>query len=127
MKIALDANRYSDLMKDDPAVTHLVHRAEKVVLPFCVVAEMRAGFLAGDRPSQNESRLRSFLEMPGVSVLLPDEETTVVYATLYQQLRKQGTPIPINDVWIAACVVQHHLLLCTRDRHFDHLPQVQRI
>jgi predicted nucleic acid-binding protein len=40
------------------------------------------------------------------------------------QLRRQGTPIPTNDLWIAALVLQHDLVLCARDRHFDHLPQI---
>lgn len=42
-------------------------------------------------------------------------------------LRRQGTPIPINDVWVAALVLQHGLTLYARDRHFDHLPQIPRV
>ncbi len=46
------------------------------------------------------------------------------YTDLFRQLRRQGTPIPTNDLWIAALVLQHDLVLCARDRHFDHLPQI---
>ena len=58
-------------------------------------------------------------------VIYADDTTTRTYARLYRQLRSQGTPIPINDLWIAALVVEHNLTLCSRDRHFDHLPQIE--
>jgi predicted nucleic acid-binding protein len=62
-----------------------------------------------------------------VQVLFADDATTHQYAALFRQLRRQGTPIPINDLWIAALVVQHGLALCDRDRHFDRLPQLARV
>lgn len=37
-------------------------------------------------------------------------------------LRAQGTPIPENDLWIAALVRQHGLTLVSRDEHFDAVP-----
>ena len=49
------------------------------------------------------------------------------YASAYRRLRLQGTPIPMNDVWIAALVLQHNLRLHDRDRHFNHLPQIVRV
>jgi predicted nucleic acid-binding protein len=62
-----------------------------------------------------------------VDVLYADEQSTYHYATVYRQLRKQGTPIPTNDMWIAALVVQHSLVLFDRDAHFNALPQLNRI
>ena len=55
-----------------------------------------------------------------------DDQTTHHYANVYRQLCAQGTPIPTNDMWIAAIVLQHSLTLCARDRHFDALPQIPR-
>ncbi|MGB8297405.1 MAG: hypothetical protein WCG85_18415 [Polyangia bacterium] len=55
-----------------------------------------------------------------------DDQTTHQYASLYRQLRRQGTPIPTNDIWSAALVLQHGLTLHARDRHFDHLAQLVR-
>ena len=57
------------------------------------------------------ANLQRFLGSPRVSILLPDEQTTHHYAQLYQQLRKKGVAIPTNDLWIAALVVQHNLVL----------------
>ena len=124
MRIALDGNRYEDLCQGDLEVAGVLEAADSVYLPFVVVAELRAGFAVGTRGAENEQALQRFLHKPGVEVLYAGEETTRVYAGLYRQLRRQGTPIPINDLWIAALVVEHNLLLYTRDRHFGHLPQL---
>jgi tRNA(fMet)-specific endonuclease VapC len=104
----------------------LVERAELVFLPFVVVGELRAGFAVGSRGTANERVLREFLARPGVDVLFADDQTTQQYAAVYRQLRVQGTPLPSNDLWIAALVLQHRLALHSRDRHFDQLPQIPR-
>jgi len=58
--------------------------------------------------------------------LYADEQTTHHYASVFAQLRRQGTPIPTNDIWIAAIVLQHDLALLTSDAHFSSLPQLAR-
>ena len=126
MRLALDTNRYTDLARGEPQVVELAQTAETVFLPFVVVAELRAGFAAGRRGAENERALDRFLGKPDVTILFADDATTRVYASLFRQLRIQGTPIPTNDLWIAALVVQHGLSLCSRDAHFDRLPQVVR-
>lgn len=127
MRLALDTNRYVDLCKGVEATVRLVSAAEAVFLPFVVVAELRAGFAFGKRAAENERVLRRFLLKEGVAALYPDDQTTHHYAAAYRQLRHQGTPIPTNDLWIAALVLQHSLRLHDRDRHFDHLPQIARV
>jgi tRNA(fMet)-specific endonuclease VapC len=127
MKIALDTNRYIDLAHGLPDVMRPVREAEQIILPFTVLAELRSGFLGGNRRLVNEQFLSKFLGNPRTAVAYPDDQTTHHYAALYHQLEKQGTPIPINDIWVAAIVVQHNLILCTRDKHFDHLAQIPRI
>jgi tRNA(fMet)-specific endonuclease VapC len=67
------------------------------------------------------------LGRPRVEVLPCDEETAVRYAELKLQLKKAGTPIPLNDVWIAALVLQHQATLFTRDSDFERIPQLPRI
>jgi len=126
VRIALDTNRYVDLCKGVGEAVRVVSTAESVFIPFVVVADLRAGFALGRRTSENERVLRRLLLKPGVSVLYPDDQTTHHYASAYRQLRHQGTPIPTNDLWIAALVLQHNLALHDRDRHFDHLPQIVR-
>ncbi len=126
MRLALDTNGYVDMCRGVSQTVSLLEEAETIVLPFVVVAELRAGFLHGRRPAENERVLRRFLAKTGVQVLFPDDQTTHHYAVVFRQLRKQGTPIPTNDMWLAAIVLQHNLWLHSRDAHFDHLPQVVR-
>lgn len=125
MKLALDTNRYTDLCRGDAEVLDVLERAETVLVPFVVIAELRAGFHVGERQRQNEATLDLFLRRSGVTALFADDQTTLHYAALYKQLRAQGTPIPINDLWIASLAVQHNLVLYTRDDHFRHLPQLR--
>ncbi len=127
LRIAIDVNRYVDFARGiDEAVT-CIRRAGQIYLPFVVLAELRAGFRAGQRAKANEAVLSRFLQSDRVTVLLPDEQTTHVYAEVFVQLRRAGTPIPTNDLWIAALVIQHDLVLFSRDQHFEVLPQIARI
>jgi tRNA(fMet)-specific endonuclease VapC len=127
VRIGLDTNRYVDLCSGREETARLVATAETVFLPFVVVAELRAGFALGKRSAENERVLRRFLLKEGVAVLFADDQTTHHYASLFRQLRLQGTPIPTNDIWISALVLQHNAALHDRDRHFDHLPQIVRV
>ncbi len=126
MRLALDTNRYTDLCRGTDQAQATVESAEAVLLPFVVLAELRAGFAAGTRASDNERVLQRFLMKPQVQVLFADAQTIPHYVAAYRQLRHQGTPIPTNDLWIAALVLQHDLVLFARDRHFDQLPQIAR-
>jgi len=126
VRIALDTNRYVNLCRGVQETARLVATAEAVFLPFVVVAELRAGFALGRRSAENERVLRRFLLKDGVQVLFADDQTTLHYASVFRQLRLQGTPIPTNDMWIAALVLQHNVVLHDRDRHFDHLAQIVR-
>ena len=127
MNVALDTNRYVDLCKGVADTVALLEEAETVALPFVVIGELRAGFVHGRRQGENERTLRRFLLTDGVHVLFSDDQTTHHYAAVFRQLRKQGTPIPTNDMWLAALVLQHNLVLHARDHHFDHLPQIVRV
>jgi tRNA(fMet)-specific endonuclease VapC len=127
LRLALDTNRYTDLCRGDEHVREVLETAQLIFVPFPVLAELRAGFVVGSRGPENERTLRRFLTEPDVRVIYADEQTTHHYASVFRQLRAQGTPIPTNDIWIAALVLQHDLVLHDRDAHFDHLPQILRV
>ncbi|MBI4373323.1 MAG: type II toxin-antitoxin system VapC family toxin [Deltaproteobacteria bacterium] len=127
MKIILDTNRYTDFCKGENRAVEVFRTAERIFVPFVVLGELRAGFSIGSRSQENERVLTRFLNSVRVEVLLADDQTTHHYARLFRQLRQQGTPIPTNDLWIAALVSQHDLLLFDRDKHFDHMPQLARL
>jgi tRNA(fMet)-specific endonuclease VapC len=127
VRIALDTNRYVDFCRGEERAVEIIRSAERIHLPLFVIAELRAGFRAGSKGIENEKTLVRFLNSPRVEALSPDDQTTHHYAGLFVQLRKQGTPIPTNDLWIAALVVQHNLILFHRDNHFEHLPQIPSV
>jgi tRNA(fMet)-specific endonuclease VapC len=127
MRVALDTSRYEDLSRGAPDVLDVIRTVDRVFLPVIVLGELRAGFAYGTKAVENERALQRFLANPRVDVLPCDDATTHHYARVAAQLRRQGTPIPLNDIWIAAVVLQHGLTLYTRDAHFDHLPQLDRI
>lgn len=127
MKLALDTNAYRLVMDAHETAIRLVRSAERILVPVPVIAELRFGFLNGTKGRENEAYLVKFLDRPRVTVLGCDEDTAIRYAELKLQLKKQGTPIPINDVWIAALVLQHQATLLTRDSDFEHIPQLPRV
>lgn len=126
MNVLLDTNFYSAFCKGDEQAVRIIQQARKIFLPFAVLAELRAGFLCGTKARKNERTLTLFLNSVRVEVLYSDENTTHQFAAVFAQLRLQGKPIPTNDIWIAALAVQHDLILCSRDKHFDLLPQLAR-
>jgi len=127
VRVAIDTNRLTDLFRGDAELASLLSKCEEVCVPLPVLAEFKAGLLGGSRRPENEALLRAFLAKPTVRVILPVRETAEHYARLFVQLKTAGTPIPINDVWIAALSLEHDLTLLTRDHHFRAIPQLLRI
>ena len=126
MRIALDTNRLTDLFQGDAELALFLGTCDEVWIPFVVLAEMKAGFYGGSRQVQNEVLLANLLARVTVDILYAGRETAEQYARLFVQLKRAGTPVPDNDLWIAALALEHDLALITRDRHFDKIPQLRR-
>lgn len=124
MRVALDTNRLTDLFQGDAALAEWLGLCDEVWIPLIVLGELKAGFYGGTQPNRNEGVLQRFLAKTTVAVLLPSRETAEHYARLFVQLKRAGSPVPDNDLWIAALVLEHDLRLITRDRHFQRIPQL---
>jgi predicted nucleic acid-binding protein len=124
VRVALDTNRLTDLFQGDAALADRLGNCDEVWIPLVVLAEIKAGFYGGSQQHRNETLLRQFLAKPTVDVLLPGRETAEQYARLFVQLKRAGSPVPDNDLWIASLALEHDLTLITRDRHFQHIPQL---
>lgn len=125
-RVAIDTNRLTDLFQGDAKLAAELSLCDEVWLPLPVLAEIKAGFLGGNQQSRNERALSGFLTKATVRVLLPTRETAEHYARLVVQLKRAGTPVPDNDLWIAALALEHDLILVTRDNHFKKIPQLLR-
>ncbi len=115
MKIVLDTNAYTDLLSGRAEVVNVV-----------ALGELKAGFACGRRESENLASLARFLMSPKVDVLPVDAATAEHYARLFFALRQRGSPIPTKDLWIVSLSIEHQIPLCTRDQHFDVIPQLNR-
>jgi predicted nucleic acid-binding protein len=122
--LILDTNAVSALLQGDNILVELLSDVAHHHLPTVVVGEYRYGL----KRSRHRELLTSMFEgLIGESTILPiDLATASHYATLRNELRDQGTPIPENDLWIAALSRQHALMIVSRDRHFDHVAGVLR-
>jgi len=122
--VLLDTCAYSAFKRGHAEVTRILQESETVALSAVVLGELLAGFRRGQHRRKNETELRAFLDSPRVMVLGLLEETAARYAAILDSLRRAGTPIPTNDLWIAASAWEHGLRLVTTDRHFEQVPQV---
>ena len=86
--------------------------------------ELAVGFRLGGRREANESELERFVANPAVEVLPVGEDTVGFYAEIVLDLKKAGTPLPANDIWIAAVAVRHGATVLTYDSHFRAITRV---
>jgi tRNA(fMet)-specific endonuclease VapC len=122
MKICLDTCAYSGLAIQRAEIVRCVDDAETVFMPSVVIGELFAGFYLGGHEKQNCRELEAFLDLPGVQVVNVDFSIADRYGMLFKLLRKKGTPIPTNDIWIAASALETGSRLITYDAHFDCIP-----
>jgi predicted nucleic acid-binding protein len=123
--VILDTNGLSAWAEGDGALERVVRTAAQVAIPVIVLGEFRYGI--------SQSRHRTYYERwlaeytPDFRVLDIDERTTISYSAIRAELKKAGTPIPANDVWIAALCRQYAFPLISRDRHFDAVQGITRL
>lgn len=114
----LDTNAYSQIWRNHPNIITAISSAEKLYMSVIVLGELRGGFDHGNRTKVNHAVLDKYLTNPSIHTALIQPSTTYIYAKLYAQQRKQGKPIPTNDLWIAAQAVELDMPLLTLDAHF---------
>lgn len=123
----LDTSAYSNFRRGNEEVAALLDQAESVGLSTIALGELRTGFLLGGRRQRNETELAAFLDSPVVEVLPVDTETSRHYAEIVVELRKAGTPVPTNDIWIAATAARNGTTVLTCDDHFERIGRVGSI
>ena len=122
MKICLDTNAYTEFKKGSSALTNLIETANEIFIPIAVLGELFAGFYLGSKTQHNVAELNEFLDLPGVPLVEANRDIAHRYGLLVRDLSKKGTPIPTNDVWIAASTFETGSHLVSYDRHFDKIP-----
>ena len=125
-KVLIDTNVYSLAMKGDANIVGTLRRIDRIGFSTISVGELLSGFKGGNREIKNRQELDIFMDSPRVAVHAIDVETADFYATILDNLRAAGTPIPTNDIWIAAVSFQHGYQLLTKDQHFRLVPGIIR-
>ena len=126
MRILIDTSAYSAFMRGNRDVLDLIQRARQIAVSPIILGELNAGFRMGKRSKKNHLLLDRFLSSARVTSLPLDDETAFRYADIVEYLRGVGTPIPSNDLWIAASAMQHGLVLVSTDKHFLRVPQISK-
>ena len=124
MSISFDTSAYSFFRRGHPELISLVQTAPQIGFSCIVIGELLAAFKHGGQSRQNERALDGFLSSKRIRVLPVDTTTAGRYAEISTYLRRQGTPLPSSDVWIAAHAMQYGLQVVTLNKHFQVMPQV---
>jgi tRNA(fMet)-specific endonuclease VapC len=118
MRILLDTNAYSALMRGVAEVADRVRRAEGVLLSPIVIGELLYGFRNGSRNAETTRQLDEFLENPFVELMTVTRATADRFAGIALGLKRKGRPLPVNDVWIAAQALETGADLLSSEGHF---------
>lgn len=116
--VVIDTNAYSGFRRGLAPMVAVFRHVPRIVVPLVVAAELLSGFEAGARAARNRAEFSVFLGSRRVALDQPDLATAEAYANVYAGLRKRGTPIPTNDLWVAATAMRLDLPLVTLDAHF---------
>jgi tRNA(fMet)-specific endonuclease VapC len=126
-RYCLDTSAYSRLKRGDQLVARRLEQADWVGLPATVIGELHAGFAMSSRRERNIAELDDFLAQPMVEELVTNREAASFYGEIIADLRARGTPLPTNDIWIAAVCARAGATLLTSDTHFRAIPRIGTI
>ena len=121
----LDTNALSAWWNNDSAIVGIMENIARIYVPVPALAEFRFGLFQSRKREVMESWMQRALA--STRILGIDDATTFHYADLRLALKKRGTPIPMNDLWIAAIARQHRLPILSRDAHFDLVEGVEPV
>ncbi|HKZ56438.1 MAG: twitching motility protein PilT [Nitrospirae bacterium GWA2_42_11] len=123
-KIILDTSAYSAFLRGNALIKSEIQQADQIALNPIILGELLAGFSMGTKEINNRATLQEFLSSPRVNIMEIDEGTSERYAAIVKTLYENGTPIPTNDIWIAASAMQHGLRVLTTDEHYLNVSQI---
>jgi tRNA(fMet)-specific endonuclease VapC len=119
--VLLDTNAFSALFRGDENVLKTISKAEHVFASVIVIGELEVGFRGGKRYAENIEILDRFLVRPTVETLEVTRETSDCFGLIKDALRRKGSPIPVNDIWIAAQCIEKGAVILTYDKHFANI------
>ena len=114
--ILLDTSVVVAVLRRVPGLKERLRSATELLVPLVTLGELEYGASLATPPERQREAVRTF--MAGATLLSPTARTAAEYGRIKAALKAAGTPLPENDVWIAAFAAEHGLPLATRDAHF---------
>jgi predicted nucleic acid-binding protein len=128
LKLVIDTNAYCDFAEGvSQTVDILAAVGQQLYLPSVVIGELSYGFLKGRRRIDNEKKFNEIIQLLEIQVIDVTKFVASKYGLIYLSLIEKGRKIPLNDVWIAACCMEVGGTLLTRDQHFAHVDQIDKM
>ena len=121
MKILLDTSAYVAFKLNLDEVVNMIANAEHIYFSPVVLGELMFGFRNGSRFGENMEDLNQFMQHEVVELVQIGHLTADRYSRIASYLKRQGTPIPTNDIWIAAQTMEYGAELITSDKHFENI------
>lgn len=128
MKLVVDTNIYCDYAEGVSQTVDIVATVgQQLYIPAIVIGELSYGFLKGSRRIANEQKLDEVIQLLEIQIIDVTRSVASKYGLIYLSLVQKGKKIPLNDVWIAACCMEVGGTLLTRDQHFNHVDQIDKM
>jgi tRNA(fMet)-specific endonuclease VapC len=122
-RFLLDTNIIAGWLNGEVVIADKIEKAKEVHIPVIALGELYYGALCSTQVNKNIKGVQNITNC--YNVLMIDEETSIAYGNIKASLRKKGTPIPENDIWIAAIAQCHELIVATRDKHFKEIKSIR--
>lgn len=122
--VLIDTNAYVSYKQGNPLVAEVIKYAETLAMSPVVLGELMSGFECGNRIKKKRDELQQFLASPRIKVFSISADTANFYRKIYFSLRNKGKPIPTNDLWIAAQMLENGCVLCSYDKHFKEIDSI---
>lgn len=119
----LDTNIVIGLLASDSSICNSFSSIQFSGLPITVLGELYFGAYLSSKKEKNIAALQQLVKT--LTVYQTSDDVSVKYGEVKSELKNQGTPIPENDIWIAAITLSYQATLVTRDSHFNNIKGLQ--
>ena len=128
MPLLLDTNVLIKFLRGNEKIAKVVSTYEQILVPTVVIGEYKAGVAVETAVGHQQlSALEMFLDSTAVKIVGVTEDVANAYARIFRVLKANGTPIPQNDLWIAACALTKGAVVYSLDTHFSNVPLLERV
>ena len=122
----IDTNVLIDCFQRGGGAADAISDYDRILVCPAVIGEFKAGIDAvTKRGRKAKERLDEFLDDPAVEIVSCTDETAEYYARIFRALKESGTPLPTNDIWIAAAALERGATVLSGDRHFSRVPMLK--